>query len=155
MFGMPERTNPNESIRVENNHPSIVDPETFAEVQDLLRERAPDIVHPRTVNSSYLLGGFTYCGKYGSRMVGSAAKSWRFFYYACQNHAKRGKQVCDAGLVRKDALESFVIGRLRANILTEENLAQLARLTNEEIARAKDRYQEWLPGLDSNQQPPG
>ncbi len=101
-------------------------------------ERSPEITHPRTVKSDYLLSGFLYCGKCGSGMLGCAAKSSRFFYYACHNYCKRGKEVCNARLINKDRLETFVIERVKANILTEENLAELVRLTNEEIGQAKN-----------------
>ena len=70
----------------------IVDRETFERVQDILSERSPQKVHPRTINSDYLLSGFLYCGKCGAALLGSAAKSSRFFYYACHNYTKR--QIC-------------------------------------------------------------
>lgn len=139
---------PKEVISVENSHPAIIDRGTFNEVQRLLLERSPKITHPRRVGSNYLLSGLLYCGKCGAGMVGSAAKSSRFFYYACQNYCKRGKDVCDAGLISKNRVEAFVIDRLKANILTEENLKELVRLTNEEIGQAKDEYQERLAAVD-------
>jgi len=77
-------------------------------------------------------------------MLGSAAKSSRFFYYACHNYAKRGKAVCAAKLVNKSQLEAFVIDRIQAHILTEDNLRELVRLTNEAINQAKDQSQEQL-----------
>ena len=103
-----------DTIHVENSHPPIVDREMFERVQDILRERSPQKVHPRTINSDYLLSGLLYCGKCGAALLGSAAKSSRFFYYACQNYIKRGKSVCDARLIRKEKLEAFVIEQLKA-----------------------------------------
>ncbi|MGC8576287.1 MAG: recombinase family protein, partial [Caldisericum sp.] len=146
--GRPRAEDPREVIRIENNHPSLIDRDTFEKVQNLLRERSPDITHPRTINSDYPLSGFLYCGKCGSGMVGCAAKSSRFFYYACHNYCKRGKEVCDARLINKDRLEAFVIERVKANILTEQNLAELVRLTNEEIGQAKNEYEERQSVID-------
>jgi len=119
-------------------------------VQELLNERSPTIIHPRTINSDYLLSGLLYCGRCGLGMLGCAAKSSRFFYYACQNYYKRGKDVCDARLINKDRLEAFVIDRVKANILTEENLAELVRLTNEEIGQAKNEYEDRLAVIDGH-----
>ena len=120
----------------------------FERVQDILSERSPQKVHPRTINSDYLLSGFLYCGKCGAALLGSAAKSSRFFYYACHNYTKRGKAVCDARLIRKEKLEAFVIEQLKAHVLTEENLAALVQLTNEEITRAKDGHEDRLAAVD-------
>ena len=139
---------PKEVIRIENNHPALVDRETFEKVQRVLRKRSPEITHPRTVNSDYLLSGFLFCGKCGSRMVGCAAKSSRFFYYACHRYLKQGKDVCPAKLVNKDRLEKLVIDRVKANILTEENLTSLVKLTNEEIRQTKDENREKLSVID-------
>jgi len=110
--GRPRAKDPREVIRIENNHPALIDRETFEKAQTLLRARSPEIIHPRAVHSDYLLSGLLYCGKCGSRMLGCAAKSSRFFYYACQNYCKRGKGVCDARLINKDRLEAFGIERV-------------------------------------------
>ena len=139
---------PKEVIRIENNHPPLVDRQTFDKVQELLRERSPEVTHPRTINSKYLLSGLLYCGKCGFKMIGCAAKSSQFFYYACHNYCKRGKDVCDAALVNKNRLEDFVIDRIKTNILTEENLTELVKLTNEEISQVKDEYEERQAVID-------
>ncbi len=146
--GRTSPKDPKEVIRIESSHPALIDRATFEKVQEVLKARSPEIIHPRTINSDYLLSGFLYCGKCGSRMIGSAAKSSRFFYYACHNYCKRGKDVCDAKLINKDRLEAFIIDRVKANILTEENLTELVKLTNEEIGQAKDEYKAKLAGIE-------
>ena len=146
--GRPRPKDPEEVIRIENNHPSLINRETFEKVQNILSKRSLKTTHPRTINSEYLLSGLLYCGKCGSSMLGCAAKSSQYFYYACHNYCKRGKAVCDAKLVNKDRLEAFVIDRVKAHILTEENLTELVRLTNEEISQSKDEYEERLAIID-------
>jgi site-specific DNA recombinase len=145
--GVLTYNDPENIIRVENTHPPLIDRETFKKVQDLLKQRSPKVTHPRTINSRYLLSGFLYCGQCGSKMVGHAAKSSQFFYYACQNYTKRGKDICDAKLINKDKLESFIIDSLKA-IFTEQNVQELVRLTNEEILRAKNESHEQLHIID-------
>ena len=81
-------------------------------------------------------------------MPGCSVKSSKYFYYACHNYCKRGKKVCDAGIINKDKLESFVIDRIKANMLTRKNLTELMRLTNAEIDQAKDEYQERRIAID-------
>ena len=146
--GIVRPNDQSEVIRVEDNHPALVGRETFERVQKLMRKRSPQITHPRTVNSGYLLSGLLYCGKCGLAMLGCAAKSSKYFYYACHNYCKRGKDVCDARLVNKDRLESFVIDRIKANILTENNLTELVKLTNEEIRHSRGEAEEKLEGVD-------
>jgi site-specific DNA recombinase len=122
--------------------------ETFEKVQHLLRQRSPEITRPRTISSNYLLSSFLYCGRCGSGMFGCAAKSSRFFYYVCRNHICRGKDLCQARFINKDRMEAFVIDRVKANILTEENLTELVELTNEEIAQAQNENGERMAVID-------
>ena len=81
-------------------------------------------------------------------MQGCAAKSSKFFYYGCNNYLRRGKDICDAGLVTKKKLESFIIDRIKANILTEENLETLVRMTNDQLARSADEFRDRLEVID-------
>jgi site-specific DNA recombinase len=120
--GRAKPKDPKEIIRIEHTHPAIASREMFEKVRALLRERSPEITHPRTLNSEYLLSGLLYCGKCGAGMLGCAAKSSRFFYYACHNYCKRGKDVCNAELIKKKRIEGFVIHRIKAHLLTEDNL---------------------------------
>jgi site-specific DNA recombinase len=137
-----------ELIRVENSHPALIDTDTFNRVQGLLEIRSPEITRPRTISSEYILGGIIYCGKCGATMQGCAAKSSKFHYYGCYNYLRRGKDICDAGLVSKGKLESFIIDRVKVNILTDDNLEKLVRLTNDELARSTDYFREQLDTVD-------
>ena len=38
--------------------------------------------------------------------------------------------------------------RIKANLLTEDNLRELVKLTNEEISQAKEQYEERLAGIE-------
>ena len=57
-------------------------------------------------------------------MIGCWGKSGQFLYYECNQHYKKGKDVCDAPMVNKEKLEGFVLDRIKDNILTEDNLRQ-------------------------------
>ena len=145
-------TKPNEPsgvIRIESNHPALVGRGTFDRVQCLLRERSPKIIHPRRVNSSYLLSGLVHCGKCGAAMIGCSAKSSQFFYYACHKRRAGGKDLCDARLINRDKLESLIVGQLKTRILTEENLAELVRLTNEEFGLARDEHKHAMAAIEA------
>lgn len=140
--------NDNEVIRIENKYPALIDKKTFFDVQNLLKERSPKITSPRTISSKYLLSGLVFCGNCGSRMVGCAAKSSQHFYYACNNYCKKGKNICNAKLLNKNRLETFIINRIKANILTKKYLEELVKLTNKELIQNKTEYKNQLDLLD-------
>jgi DNA invertase Pin-like site-specific DNA recombinase len=137
-----------DAIRIEKNHPALVDRTTFDTIQKLLARRTPKITHPRRVNSEYLLSSLIFCGKCGSRMIGSSAKSGKFAYYACQNYAKRGKSVCDMKLINRNDIEKFVVERIKSNILTEENLIELFNIVQDEYIKQKSRANEQIESIN-------
>lgn len=122
-------------VRVEGAWQAIIDQDTFQQVQEKLGERAPRITHPRVVHSEYILSGIMRCKSCDAAMVGHAVKSGRFFYYMCGNARRRGRGLCNTPLLPKDKIESFVVDRIKRYILTEENLEELVRLTNEDLAQ--------------------
>jgi len=54
--GSQKPQNTQDIIRVDNNHPPIVDRETFEKVQDILSERSPQKVHPRGCTNNCVTG---------------------------------------------------------------------------------------------------
>jgi DNA invertase Pin-like site-specific DNA recombinase len=136
-------------IRVDGAWQAIIDRETFEQVRAKLAARAPKMIHPRTVHSEYILSGLIRCETCGAAMVGHAVKSGKFFYYMCGNARRRGREVCQTPLLPKDKIERFVIDRIKQYILTEENLEELVRLTNEELAQTCDGEKERLQFLEA------
>ena len=119
-------------LRIEDAWPALVDKATFANVQTRLAARAPRVIHPREVDSPYLLSGIMRCGICGAAMVGQEnGHSYR--YYACGNARRKGREVCPPPTLPKDRVEGFIIDRIKSYILTEENLEELVKLTNEEL----------------------
>ncbi len=139
---------PAEVIRLENNHTAIISREDFESVQKLVAARSPKIIHPRSINSDYLLSGLLYCGKCGSKLIGSSAKSGRFAYYTCSTYAKKGKKACDMKLLNQTQIENLVIDRLRTNVLTEQNLTELFNIFQEEAKQTSTDSKDRLESLD-------
>ena len=104
--------------------------------------------HPRTVNSQYLLSPLLRCAKCGATMVGASAKSGGYHYYRCNNQFKRGKDVCSTPMVSKGKVEGFIIDRLKEKVLTDENLAELVRMVNEEIRVLAGRRRKRLEQIE-------
>ena len=122
-------------IRVENAWTPIIDRETFEKVQKTLGTRAPKITHPRVVHSEYILSGLMRCKNCNAAMIGHAVKSGKFFYYMCGNARRRGRGLCTTPLLPKDRIENFVVDKIKQYILTEDNLEDVVRITNEELAQ--------------------
>lgn len=142
----------NDVIRVKNNHPAIVNTASFNEVQKAMRARNrninPVVHHPRETNSEYLLSSLLYCGKCGAKMIGSPAKSRQFFYYACHNHSKRGKSVCDMKLINRNQIEPFIIDRLKTLVLTEDNLKELLNIVFDELKQDRNEAHLKLDAIE-------
>ena len=119
-------------VRVENAWPSIIDKETFRQVQKIMSRNAPRAVHPRIVPSFYLLSGILVC-TCGSAMVGRSAKSHRYYYYMCNRNCKQGREACDSRILPKEKIESLVIDKIKSKILDDKYVEELVRLVNEEL----------------------
>ena len=59
-----------DSIRVEQAFPAIIPKAQFRRVNKLMQSRAPKVVHPRRVGSSYLLSGLVKCHRCGHALSG-------------------------------------------------------------------------------------
>ena len=76
-------------------------------------------------------------------MVGQGS-GHRYQYYVCGNTRRKGREVCSSPMLPKNKVEGLVIDRIKGYILTEENLEELVRLTNEELARNSSTEKERL-----------
>ena len=128
-------------IRVENAWPALIDPQVFYLVQKKMAGKRPQVIHPRTVPSFYLLSGIMFCSC-GYAMIGHSAKSGRHFYYLCSRGFKQGKDACNTRMLPKEKLERQVLAELRTRVLTDENMEELVRITNEELQSAADELKE-------------
>jgi DNA invertase Pin-like site-specific DNA recombinase len=135
-------------IRVENAWPAIVERKTFDIIQKKLAAKRPQVTHPRTVPSFYLLSGLLFCSC-GRAMTGHSAKSKRHFYYLCSKSSKQGKEACDARMLPKAKLEQLVIDQLRSKVLIDDNLEKLVTMVNEELQSASYGLKDRLDVIDT------
>ncbi len=99
-----------------------------------MKSRNPKAIHPRRVTSDYLLSGIIKCEACGSKISGHSAKSGKYQYYRCANALKRGPIECPTHWMPKDKIEGFILDKIRNFILTDENLIELLKLTNDELS---------------------
>ena len=62
----------------------------------------------------------------------------------CGNARRKGREVCPLPTLPKDRVEGFIIDRIKNHILTDENIAELVKLTNQELTRAYGEEKEKL-----------
>ena len=120
-------------IRIEKAFPAIISKAKSQRVNRLMRSRAPKIVHPRRVGSTYLLSGLVKCYKCNRALSGQDAKSGQFSYYVCQSIMKRGKDACETPRLNARRFEEFVIGKIRSNVLTDGNIRALVKVVDEQM----------------------
>lgn len=111
--------------------PSIIDEQTFNEVQDLVKRK--HISHSR--KSDYFLTDKLYCGLCEAKMTGSVSKHI-YHYYKCVN-SKGSSKTCHKQKVDKDYIEDLVINETR-KLLTKENIKIIADKVMEYIENEKD-----------------
>jgi len=131
-------------IRVLNAYPAIVDRDTFEQVQNTLRNRAPVLIHPKRTASRFLLSGLAKCGHCGKALVGQDAKSGQFSYYVCGTLVKKGTGSCQMQYLNSRKFEAAVVEKIKERILTEENLTCLVELVNEEMDGTARTHKEEL-----------
>ena len=73
-------------FRVDDHHEAIIDPETFAAVQAMRKERGADNLHSRRNPKPY--SGLFRCGKCGGRVDMHSTDHGRFQYWICECRVK-------------------------------------------------------------------
>ncbi len=112
-------------------HESLVEEETFAAVQRILRERGDSQALKRGHPADYLLSGVVRCGQCGRAFIGTSAKgrSNLYHYYTCSTRYRYGTRTCGADRLSKDELEEAVLEQMvelyRDSGLIADALAQL------------------------------
>ena len=120
-------------VRVEKAFPAIVSKTRFRRVNRQLRRRAPKVVNPRRVGSSFLLSGLVKCKTCNRALTGQYSKSGQFPYYVCQSLMKQGKEACKTPRLAARRFEEMVVTKIRSNILTDGNIRALVKVVDEQM----------------------
>jgi site-specific DNA recombinase len=98
----------------DGEHEAIVNRETFARTQALL-DRASRKVNDPSRNPNYILRGILRCACCGSAFTPASSRRGRtvYRYYRCLKRDKQGSQACPSSPLPADAIETYVIERLR------------------------------------------
>jgi DNA invertase Pin-like site-specific DNA recombinase len=117
-----------ESEQVFAEVPAIIEPQMFARVQSLLKERNPRVTPPRMVSGPILLTGlavFASCHGAMTLRTGTSKGGRVHRYYACSTCARHGKTVCKGRSIRMDKLDALVTDQLADRWLEPQRLGTM------------------------------
>ena len=135
--------------RHQGEHVGIVDPDTYQRVQDLLDSR-PMTSRDAPRNPAYFLRGILRCGACGAAMVpaSNCRKQKVYRYYRCSTRDKQGASACPTKPLPADAIEQFVVDRIREAVHTNnlaDHVAQEMRALIQARRADLDKLQAGLP----------
>ena len=109
-----------------------------------MHDRAPSNIHPQRASSRFLLSGMSVCGLCGKALTGAKAKSGKYSYYVCGTLNKKGSGSCQARYIDSKKFETQVIQKVKNGILTEENLARIVEMVNQDMDVNSIQFQDEL-----------
>jgi site-specific DNA recombinase len=133
----------------EGEHEAIVDENTFARVQQLLKSQGPEGSNDRRCRMDFLLRGLLRCRVCGSAMSPrwSTSRGREYRYYVCTRVASSGRQACSVRSVPADAIEEFVVKQIRAVAERPEMLARVTEILQQQRSQRAPAIEQELAQL--------
>ena len=88
-------------------------------------------------------------GNAAKLFVGQEAKSGQYSYYVCGSLLKRGAGSCTGRYLSTKKFETQVIGCIREQISTVENLSKIVRMSNENIEILQSQSKDKISLIDT------
>ena len=105
----------------ENAHQGIVTPEEFNRVQELLKSRRHDVVHPRQAGSHHLLSKMGKCRQCGAPYNYEHSGN-NHIYIVCKTRRDRGIKHCDSPRLPAAAFEAMTLDVVNEDILVRPKI---------------------------------
>ena len=108
--------------RFPGEHQAIIDVDVFDRACRVLDSHSPQRSSTRGRNPAYLLRGLLRCGRCGKPYVAaSTRKAERAYrYYRCETRDKLGTGACKSRALPAEAIEAFVLDKLREGLREDE-----------------------------------
>ncbi len=110
-------------IRIQDAHVAIIPRSLFDKAQEILDKRRPQLGQIRAMRHDFILSGLLWCEKHNCSITGTTSNKERR-YYACESFRRGGRKNSDCALLKKEALEKFVIDILKDKIFTHDRIAE-------------------------------
>jgi site-specific DNA recombinase len=133
-----DRTAPELWTVVPDNHPALVDRDTFLRVQARLADNRKKTT-PHVAGGPFLLNRLMFCGHCGHHMVGITKAGKRL--YRCGGYNLLGKKVCNHNTIPEAPILGCIAAALERDFLNPDNLRRL----REEIRRQDDEARRVAP----------
>jgi site-specific DNA recombinase len=108
--------------------PTIIEPDTFDQVQRQLRARSPKRQAPRVTTGPILLTGLAVCAtcRGGMTLRTGTSKGGRVYrYYTCSSCATKGKTACKGRSIAMQKLDTLVTEHLLERLFRPERVAAI------------------------------
>ena len=135
----------NEWVITEGAHEAIVTEELFGKVQIVLGNKRKSHFSERTMKSDYLLSGLLWCTTHQCNYVGWANSTRE--YYACSLRNKSLIPASECRLIKKAAIEEFVIGVVADEILQPGCVSRGLVIMDQQSRRDKELVSGAAEGL--------
>lgn len=124
---------------VENTHEAIIDRETFAKVQSLLKRDTRTAPKQKQL---YLFSGFLKCADCGRAMSRIASKGI-YVYYQCGTYKSLSKKACTMHSIKSDRLEAGVLFAIQQQVHLAITYSELvARINSTPLKKSKSKRLE-------------
>ena len=124
---------------VENTHEAIIDRETFAKVQSLLKR---DTRTAPKAKQLYLFSGFLKCADCGRAMSRIASKGI-YVYYQCGTYKSLSKKACTMHSIKSDRLEAGVLFAIQQQVHLAITYSELVtRINSAPLKKSKSKRLE-------------
>jgi site-specific DNA recombinase len=129
--------------RYEGEHQAIVDREQLERMQALMANMKKHGAR-RTRNPEYLLRGILKCGQCGTAMSTASTRKRGTVhrYYRCGKRDKQGSSGCRAGQIPAEAIEEFVVDRIRETSIGGVMGKQVREALEKQIERRRAHLEE-------------
>jgi DNA invertase Pin-like site-specific DNA recombinase len=145
-----------ECYGIENYHDAIIDKDTFALVQKLLKKNVR-----QTKFRTYIFSGLCTCSDCGRRLVGTTdkikPKNERYKVYRCMGHYRAIQDCINSKSLNEKKLEKYLVENLKELAFADISVKDKRKATNYEkkiastekkISRLKELYLNELITLD-------
>ncbi len=116
------RNKPDAVIRIPDSHPPIVSQELFDRVQTTLENKRPKMGQRKHSPHNYLLSGLLWCKEHNCAFTGHT--TGERLYYVCDTRKRLGKKLSPCPLLKKEAIEKFILDNLKVNVITRDTVRQ-------------------------------
>ena len=124
---------------VENTHEAIIDRETFAKVQSLLKR---DTRTAPKAKQLYLFSGFLKCADCGRAMSRIASKGI-YVYYQCGTYKSLSKKACTMHSIKSDRFEAGVLFAIQQQVHLALTYSEfVARINSAPLKKSKSKRLE-------------